>query len=258
MERQGQDPGFAPTARRVSYDTWRGVNRLGEDLLVWNYRITQDQIPGWRLHHAQSIDAPGWPRSVQSAWSRPKGGDALFDVFECASRIEAHALLVRLLANVQSARLEHQPEPSVGDVMFGRGRAPVRIFARGNIVFFLRAADREPTPIAQTAGRLDKQLISKPARPRGRELPVIERFSAEAEVLQPGETVALDIRAADPAEESLWYKCFTPSGELWLSQGRPVYRHTTDGPARVNLYAVAPGRGAAHRRLELSSARPDG
>jgi hypothetical protein len=80
-------------------------------------------------------------------------------------------------------------------------------------------------------------------------MPAIERFGAEAEVVRAGEVMALDVEAADPARESLWYKCFTGSGELWLSDGRPVYRHTAPGPADVELYAVAPGRGAVRERL---------
>jgi len=233
VERPAEDARLRATARRVGHDSWRGANRLGEEMLAWNYRITADQLPRLQLQHAQTIDAPGWPRSVQSAWSAPNGGLALFDVFECASRLEAHALLVRLLAGVESAQLEYEPDAPAGDVMFARGRAPIRLFARANIVFFLRRADRAPVTIARTAVSLDRQLISKPAARRRRTMPAIERFGAEAEVVRAGEVMALDVEAADPARESLWYKCFTGSGELWLSDGRPVYRHTAPGPADV-------------------------
>lgn len=250
MARPDDDARLGPTARRVGHESWRGVNRLGEELLAWNYRITADPLPRWKLQHAQSIAAPGWPRSIQSAWSGPKDALALFDVFECASRLDAHSFLVRLLASVESAELDYQPEPPAGDVMFARGRSPVRIFARANMVFFLRTADRTPAPIAQTSVRLDRQLISKPRAPRtARALPAIERFRAQVEALGPGEVVPLEVQASDPAREPLWYKAFTGSGELWLSEGRPVYHHTSPGPADINLYAVAPGRGAAHERL---------
>jgi hypothetical protein len=249
--------GFDTMARRVSYASWRGANRLGEELLVWNYRLTPEQLPHWTLQYVQAIGTPGWPPSIQSAWSHSDGGLALFDVFECSTREAAHVLLVDLLGNVESARLEREEDAPLGDVTFGHEDAPVSLFARANVVFFLRAADPAPMPIRETAARLDEELISKPEPARDEALPAIEQLRAERDVVRPGEAVALEVTAVDPMREPLWYKAFTSSGELRLSEGRPVYRHTAAGPPSISVYAVAPGRGAARRDLKLSSEPPE-
>jgi hypothetical protein len=60
------------------------------------------------------------------------------------------------------------------------------------------------------------------------------------------------LEAEDPWHEPLIYKCFSSSGEVSMSEGELVYRHS-GGPAEIDVYAVAPGRGAAHRPLRLNS-----
>ena len=271
MQAPRNDTAFEATARRASLGRWQGVNRLGEELLVWNYQLTPDQLPEWTPQNAQTLQAPGWPRSIQTTWGQTHGGLALIDTYECASRLEAHRFLVRLLGHVESPLLTWQRDSATGDVMFGDEKAPVALFARGNLVFFLRAADREPVPIADTASRLDETIISKPDVPdeaeadiglrRAADAPTINRFTAAlpmadrrdlaARTMPRGTSVALDIDAQDREHRALWYKAFSPSGDLWLSEGRPIYEQMTDGPTDVTLYAMASGHGAARRSLEL-------
>jgi hypothetical protein len=233
---------------------WLGINRLGEELLVWNYQLTPDQLPAWKPRQVQPLEATGWPRSIQSTWSGPEGGLALFDVYECASRVEAQELLLRLLGHVQSAELELEREAPYGDVVFARASAAVCLFARANVVYFIRTAEREPVPIRESAVALDEQLISRPEPAPGQAVPEISRLAAEPATIARGESAALEVSAADPLREPLWYKCFTTSGTLRLRNGRPVYEHTSDSPPQLSVYAVAPGRGAASQDLRLGSA----
>jgi hypothetical protein len=250
MDPRGEDS-YRSVARRVGYDDWRGVNRLGEELLAWNYLLTEHSLPRWRPLRVDALPARGWPRSIQSVWKRAGAGAALVDVYECASRLEAHKLLLTLLAHVQSPRVARADEPEEGDVLFTEGGA-LRLFARANLVFFLRAGDSEPVPVHEAAARLDEDLVSKPEPRRERDLPTIQSLTMGDVEIDDDERGAqrLEVKVEDPMRRPHWYKCFSPTGELSLREGRPVYRHVRSERARLSVYAVGPGRGAARRDLE--------
>ncbi|MFP5246724.1 MAG: hypothetical protein ACLGH0_08520, partial [Thermoanaerobaculia bacterium] len=81
--------------------------------------------------------------------------------FETASRAEARAWLLRTLAEFQAPKLERTDAGEVGYISEGRAAAA---FVRGNVVFFVRNAGREPTNIAPVAKGLDAELIAEPKR----------------------------------------------------------------------------------------------
>jgi hypothetical protein len=243
---------FAAVAKRHKYDSWLKINRLDENLFVWNYILSKHQLPGWEPDRIEVVEPPGWPRSIQSVWRDPRGALALVDVFECASREGAHALVVQLIARVESPLVSWRDDPSLGDVWFAGPCEGLVLFARANQVFLMRAADREPVAIADAAAQLDAELIRKPEASALDDRPTIREFRGARATARRGELIPLTLEAEDPWHEPLIYKCFSPSGEVSMSEGELVYRHS-GGPAEIDVYAVAPGRGAAHRPLRLNS-----
>jgi hypothetical protein len=239
---------FRTVARRVGFDEWRGVNRLDEELFIWNYLLVPGQLAGWRLHRLQRVEAPGWPPTVQSVWAGVNGGLALVDVFECGSREDAHGLLVRLLGQLQSPRVARQEKPYAGDVAFAGPGDGLLVFARANLVLFLRVGDRDTPSVGPPAAQLDAELTSRPETVAGPGVPTILAARAVAPVRR-GTTVPLEIAAEDPLGEAMYYKVFSSSGSVTREEGRLLYRHEAAGSPQVELFAVAPGRGAVRRSL---------
>lgn len=244
---------FSAAADRLDFYAWRRTNRLGEELLVQNYVLPEEQLPGWALDRVDVVTRPGWPRSLQCVWRDAAAGLTLVDVYESASREQAHALLVELVARVESPLVARQERPTLGDVVFtGPGEGFI-LFARANLVLAVRAASPRPTGIPEAAARIDADVISKPSVSPVEALPAIRSLRATAPAVRAGERVALTLEAAETAGEPLVYKFFTPTGELSLEDDQVVYRHGAGGPAQVETYAIAAGRGASRRVLRLDS-----
>lgn len=250
---------FEEVAARHSYDEWRGVNRLDEELLVWAFFLRGEELPGWTAERIDEVSHPGWPRMIESVWKPPEGGLALLDVFECSSRRKAHEFLIDLIAQLESPLVTRVERPRVGDVAFAGPGDGLAVVARANLVMLLRAGDRPPVPIQHAAAELDAEVISKPEAPAepvalaAREAPAIRELRLAGPEPRPGAERALVVSAEDPRREPLFYKCFSSSGTLELRDGEVMYRHTSRAPPRLEVYAVAPGRGVARR--ELGSAR---
>ena len=240
-------------ARRFAYEKWSGRNRLDEDLVVWNFQPSGRELPGGRLASVREIQAPDWPRALQIAW-RPRGRGksaqlALVDAYECSSRSDAHEFTLALLGQLESPQVKRRDDLELGDVAFTDDAQGAILFVRANLVLLARNAERERLPIRELSARLDRELVEKPRARAVRYAPEIERFAAP-EGLARRRRVPLELKARDPRERPLWYKCFASSGRLSVSQGQLVYEHTAPGPPDVTVYAIAPSGAATKRRLD--------
>jgi hypothetical protein len=247
---------FRSLADRFSYDEWAGRNRLGEELVVWNFVPSGREVPACRLESVRETAAPGWPRTVQSAWrpaERAKGaGVALVDVFECSSREDAQRFSVEVLGQFESPYVARRDDLEIGDVAFSDDEQHAIVFARANLVILARGAERGHLPIRDLSTGLDRELIEKPVPRSMRGGPEIQRFAAPTGRIPRGRAMPLKLETRDPKERPLWYKCFSSSGSLRVSDGTLLYAHTAPGPPDVTVYAIAPSRAVVSQRLAVS------
>lgn len=245
-------------SHRFHYHAWRGANRLGEELVVWDFLPTGEELPGWQPQRLDEVEPPGAPRSVQSVWAPARdtdGGLALLDIFECASRPEAHAFILQLLGLFQSPYIARREGEEVGDVAFGDPHDEVMLFARGNLVVSLRPGEPTPLRVRDVAARLDSQLVSKPGQPGTRasaEAPAMSRLTVPAASMRAGAEVRLSVDAEDPRGRRLWFKAFSPTGTLTVHERQLVYRHEAAAAPDVTVFAMAGPRAAARRSLEVT------
>lgn len=242
--------------QRHAYESWRDRNTLGENLFVWQFFLSGNELPDWQAHRIQRIDAAGWPPSIQSIWRRAESRTEMLlrvDVYECSSRSAAHAFLVRLLGEFQSALIARQPEAIAGDVAFADPTSTSAgiLFARANLVVLIQNAGRDLVSVDGIARRFDGDLISHPETEGGKVVPEIRRFEASGAEAPVEGAVRLELEAADPLERPLWYKFFSSSGEVFLAQGRLSYRAGPAGSHEVTAYAINADGGAARRRLQV-------
>ncbi|HJQ35461.1 MAG TPA: hypothetical protein VJ866_25135 [Pyrinomonadaceae bacterium] len=247
--------------QHYGFEEWRGRETLQESLLIWKFFPGADDLPGWQPQRVQRVITPdaekgsvsesAWgrgdgPAAIQSLWQQSEGSEALLrlDTFECASRSEAKEHLLRLLGEFQSPALR-RADTVAGDVAFTFSKETVVLFARANLVLLLRNAGRSVQPLAPLATQLDQTLISKPEAEGQRGVVKIREFDAQE---LSGERITLEV--SEQEEPQQWYKFFSPSGELRLEAGRPVYVPKADeGPGKVTMYVVQSRRTDRGTRL---------
>lgn len=257
------DPGQSDSvlqslAHKYSFDDWRGVNRANQGLFIWRFVLAGDELPGWRRERSQVVDQPGHARAVHSVWSRRRGATTsllLLDAFECPSRVAGHDFLLQTLGQVQSPLIDRRQDTPVGDIAFSGPGQSLMLFARANVVFFLRNAGGDAPDVPDLAAGLDEQVAAEPQgalelppKPAGKlVLPLTAPPIPEALVL--GEKSPLRIEGAvpsspreapPPSEDHRWYKCFSSSGDFELEDGEPVYVHGAEQPPDVRIYVVDP------------------
>lgn len=256
---------------RFNFAEWRNRTTLGENLFIWRFFFLGDEFPNWQLHQTRTLAAPppeqrpaglrtldqevvGSPRLVQSVW-RPavSGPDALLsvDTYECASRLAAHELLIRILGEFQSPLLERRPVGEAGDIAISHPGSGITLFARANQVVVIRSTGRTPLRVTELAQKFDRELIEKPPRPVGQVEPSIRRLAAAQGELRKGTRVLLDVEAAHPAGQPLMYKFFSQGGEVVAEEGRLMYQAEAAGEQPLEVYAVAPDRGVGTQRIQL-------
>ncbi len=240
--------------RRHAYESWQNRNALSENLFVWRFFLSGNEIPGWQAHRIQAVEAAGWPPGIQSIWHQPPAETETLlrvDVFECASRADAHAFLIQLLGEFQSPLIGRRTEGAIGDVAFSHPGDAGLLFARANLVLLIQNAGRELVAVDDVARRIDSELIIRPDRREVRVVPEIRRFEVAAAQGAAREGVLLEVEAADPLDRPLWYKFFSPSGEVLLAEGRLIYRAAASGPQEVTVYALNANGGAARQTVQF-------
>lgn len=241
--------------KQHAFEEWRDRNTLPENLFVWRYFLNADQFSGWKSHRIQSVDAAGWPASIQSIWQQvPENAKSLVrvDTFECASRREAHEVVLKVLGEFQSPAVTRDVKSGLGDVAFRGTKDAYVVFARANLVFHLGNAGGPLVPVGDLANTIEAELVRKHEPAEGRVVPEIRVFESRTRELNMNTPVALAIEAADPLGRPLWYKFFARSGEVRLVNGLPVYQPLTAGPQEISVVAINASRGSASRSLSLN------
>jgi len=140
-----------------NFADWQGSD-AGAGPPVRGFQFKGNELPGWELLKTRRTDAPQPPR-LDTFW-RPKGeaSDTLLGVhvIECTSVPAAREALLDLLADFQSAVIVRRTDLNVGDVVFGQDL--ILVFARGNVVSFVRNAGRHIVSVIEPARLVDAHI----------------------------------------------------------------------------------------------------
>lgn len=144
--------------RRHNFVDWQGADETAGGPPLRGLGFKGDELPGWEPVKARLNEALQPPR-LDTFW-RPKGdteGTLLgVHVIECASVPAAREALLEALADFESAAIDRRTDLDVGDVVFGQEF--MLVFARGNLVVFVRNAGRHVVPVLESARILDAHI----------------------------------------------------------------------------------------------------
>jgi hypothetical protein len=249
--------------RRHGFESWRGERRLEDDLFIMRFFLTGLEFGGWQARLMQFIEPDEvvpWPR-VSATLAAGEGAAVKLDVYECASRLAAHDFMLEALASFQLprvGRIEEGQERGLGDVVFSTPRGTSVVFARGNLVVFVRNASRGATDVTPFARAFDEYLIAEPSETNETLTPQVEvPESLPPEGLTPDSPLPLRVVEAEPSAPRVWYKFFSPSGSVREREGTAFYRpEAADAPEEahsIRVYAVAPGDGVGKLSISLGT-----
>jgi hypothetical protein len=222
-------------------------------LLAWGFRLSGSELPGWSPHRIQQVDLPGEPPATLSVWRPAEGNGALLavNVYECDDEAAARRHLLRLLGEFQGPNLQRIASP--GDVAFAAGSAGV-LFARGNLVAFVRSIERSPAPVAENAARLDR-ILDADVEPRG-DGPEIDTLSIPAAEARGQRPIPIDAAASDRAGGPVWFRFRSDTGRLMLQNRRPAFTPSEPGPHEIEVTAIG-ATGVSERTLRIDAAPGD-
>ena len=251
---------IAALKERHRFEAWGSPEPGGGAFLVWRHFLGGRELPGWRAHRIQRVDAAGAPPAHHSVWQRADGrGQVLlsFDIYETTSAASAREFLVRILAEFQSPLLERTS--GIGDVAFTVPGEGAIAFARANLVLVLRNAGAETISLGDVARRYDENLRARPERGMPWEdAPRIARFEPAAGRAAVGQAVPLALDAEPRAGRAVWFKLFAPAGSFAVENDRPVFRPDAPGPVEIVAYAIAADGAAASRTLRIDVGSAEG
>ncbi len=154
------DPQFVELLKnRYQFDTWPSSLHPG--------------TPPWRGLQETQLPAPyRWERldeqsqtfmdgtKLRTVLLAVTGTDLVFreDLFECSDEDAARELLLRLLAEYKSIKVERIEEPSFADFAFIASDKASVVFANGQSVVLLRLGGRERSPSKEAGSRLHELL----------------------------------------------------------------------------------------------------
>jgi hypothetical protein len=241
-----------------SFETWRGTNQLNEHLFVYNFYRHPPQFEGWELHQSQLLTAPGRPPAVISTWKQiGAAGSGLLrsELYECASRMKAHELLIERLAEFQSVDVVRQEPPPVGDVAFvGPGEGAV-LFARANLLFFIANASPNQVPALPLAHQLDAELIARPEVPAGGQQELSMRASSQAELQATTgrkQSVTPQVTQVTDLDKGVYYKIFSDKGEVSLEDDQLAFEAEETGSGQINVYTIRPDAQPQQQRIVVT------
>jgi hypothetical protein len=137
---------------------WHGRSENRSQMLK-GFAFDGSELRGWTLERVLR-DEIARTVAIRSLWRRGKSTDELLavDVFECSSIKAAHDQVLEALSNVESNAIERQPgKIAFGDVTFALGETMV-LFARANMVVWVRNAGLKVVAVNQVARTLDSVL----------------------------------------------------------------------------------------------------
>ena len=268
--------GAEPLRSTLVRSVWE--RRSGQPEVVQRVQRVDIPVPQSEAPEAgAAFESKPYVAQVKSFWSSPGAGRKTVievTVQECPSRKVAHEQLLQFIAQFQLPNVNRR-EGFLGDVAFTGPRELFILFARGNLVCFLRNAGLEVVPVTELAQVLDQQLTSKPevelekiSRPAARlHLESTsgapskgEGFPLNFELLDlSGERAALTHEAAYVEMKEtpvtpvrpVMYKVFSAAGETILEGDQLVYRPDKSGPQEITLFAIKADEGASGRDLQI-------
>lgn len=247
--------GFEEFRRRHGFDDWRDSRATDEAIFVWRFLLGGQELPGRRALRIDTVEAPGWPPAVQSLWGVEKddpsdGTPVRLDVYESASRAEAHEVLLRLLAQFQSPLIERRRD-GLGDVAFGMPRDHSVLLARANVVVVVLNAGAEIQPVEPVAREIDRLFTGPLDLDRSTVRPEIRRVELAEGKPTRGAPIALVLEAVDPLGRRVWFRLSAKSGEFSSRDGRVFYTPDAEGAQAVEVTAINENLGIATQTLEF-------
>jgi hypothetical protein len=143
--------------RHHNFADWQGAG-VGGGRPIRGFQLKGDELPGWDLVKARRNATQDPPR-LDTFWRRTGDTtDALLSVhvIESDSVAAAREALLEELGDFQSAAIVRRTDLDVGEVVFGHDL--MLLFARGNLVVFVRNAGRQTLPVLEPARLLDAVL----------------------------------------------------------------------------------------------------
>lgn len=229
------------------------VRGSGYDLDALRRRVPDDRAELFLGFTPWSEDCERWTRSVaeslvtsatrsmsRTVWDNPtaSGSRVLIDVAECASAADAMDALAARLATNQLARLPEGPR-DLGAAAFTHpdGVPPAAFFVRGNLSINVISFGSRHVPVLPWAVRLDRRLGERPKTERA-----VLALEVDRGKLKVGEAVAIRYSLPWSLGPEGYFKFFATRGTLTRREGALVLTGTRSGEARVEAFAVEPGR----------------
>lgn len=238
--------------KAYSFESWYGSNKLNEDLFVLNFSLQKSNFPDWDAHRIQRLDINDGRYHTTSIWKhKDKRAESFFkvDVFECKSRTEAHKYLLQLLGEFQLPISEQQEQIEVGDIAFDILKDTNLLFARANLVFFVRNVGREPMPVTKTVLNLDRDLVNKPEILELESALHMVKMSSPENNIKPGDQIPLKIKETEKTGPQPLYKFFSNTGEILLKDKELVYTPQSLGNQVVDFFKINEGNKSIYQKL---------
>lgn len=227
------------------FDEWAGRSRTAARLFVVGHDVGRQVAAAGEVRGVRNIQPaqPALPKATR-AFSRPSGtgDDVLVDiqVFECASRAEAHQLLLVVLGEFQSPDLMRRNDIEWGDVCFTTPGEGAVLFVRGNLLHVLRNAGRRRIPLLDVAAALDAPLAQSVAaapQPKAAKAASRRRKGAAAKAATVAADVGQPVVVPQPKADQE-YRIVAYGGEVVREGDAVVYRPDEPGEHGVTVEAV--------------------
>ena len=144
--------------QRFGAKDWYGRGPRGRRM-VKEFGFEGSELVEWTLERSHR-DEGAKPPSIHSIWRHDEAGNELLavDAFECGSVKAAHDQLIEILGDIESPAVERRTgRNGIGDVSFALNDTMV-LFARANLVVWVRNAGRNIVRVGAIARVVDKLL----------------------------------------------------------------------------------------------------
>ena len=223
----GADEWLRPEPRDVNVFTWKFKPFAIDDLTPERMQFF-DTPPNYQLPLEQAQRRP--VRTTESTFLSEKAMLVL-TTYECDSRAEARAHLLRLLGDFQGPVLERAD--AAGEVSYAVPHGISAVAARGNLVLYARNGGEDLTDVTPLLRRIDERLT--------RENDFREELDARVE--------GSALRIARPNADE-WVHILARGGEVQAGEEGLRFVRSGEGPARLSIARIAAGR-VAGRVIEV-------
>lgn len=217
---------------RFAFDSWAGQVPDVPKVFLWSLTMSAFRLPGLRLHRVSEPLPLEGPRSSRSIWLSPDGNGEVttVDAFECANVAEAHAWLIRTLADFQSPHLERLADAQ-GRLAFGVPGGSTIVFARGNVVVAVSTDGQKAESALALVELVDHELFDEPTADGAGEL----KAAVSSPRVRPGESIGLSIDAV--GEDPTTFQLVTRQGEIRARGGALEYHAFREGGEEIRVFA---------------------